>query len=136
MVSAVNETLCAWRSRSSASVSATLPVAAAFRLVTVCQPRVGVLIWLTEPLTAAIGPVSAQVAVTVTNPVVAIVTLAGRFQITLLLSLTEPLTMVVPGVPPSCKSTVELVAGLRTIPLIFTLRVSASPTAVDGENEL
>ena len=128
-------TLCDCLTRSSASVSAATPTVAASGLVTEAHPRVGVLMPFTDPATAATAPLLAHVAVATTVPSVPITTVAGRFQITLLVSRTEPLVMVVPTVPVSSRSTVELVAARRVMPLILTLLVSASPTAVAGEND-
>ena len=87
------------------------------------------------PASAATAPVLAHVAVATTVPSVPITTVAGRFQITLLLSRTEPFVIVVPTVPVRRRSTVEFVAARRVMPLILTLLVSASPRAVAGENE-
>ena len=100
---------------------------AAAGLVTDVQPRVGVLMVVIVPASAATAPLFEQVAVAVTVPSTPITTEAGRRQITLLVSLTVPFVIVVPAVPVSSRSTVEFVAPLRAIPLIFTLLVSAAP---------
>jgi hypothetical protein len=122
--------------RTSASVSAGAPTAAAAGFVTDVPPRVGELMVVMLPVSTTTAPVFEQVAVTVTVPSTPITTEAGRRQITLLVSFIVPLVMVVPAVPVSTRSTVEFVAPLRAIPLIFTLLVSAAPCPVAVEKQL
>lgn len=107
-----NATLCDWRIRNSASVSAGEPTVAAAGLVTETQPRVGVLISVIVPASAATAPLTEHFAVAITVPSTPTTTEAGKRHITLLLSFTLPLMMVVPAVPVRSKSTVEFVAPL------------------------
>ncbi len=126
-------TLWLCRTRNSSSCSTATPTVAAVGFVTDVQPRVGVLMLVIVPDSAATAPVFAQVAVTVTVPSTPIDTLAGRFQITLLASFAEPFVIVAPTVPIRSRSTVEFVAPLRAIPLILTLLARPAPYAVEGE---
>ena len=52
-----------------------------------------------------------------------------------LASFTEPFVINVPASPSISSSTVEFVAARRAMPLILTLLVNASSSAVDGEND-
>src|SRR5580765_4116546 len=97
-----------WRRRRSASISIGAPGIEAAGLLTSCQPGTEVTIRSTAPTGTAIAPGSCAVAVTVTSPVLSIVTVGGKNQsCEITLSATAPSVITVPACPMSVTTTVE-----------------------------